>query len=266
LPTPERISLAIFDWGGTTVDFGCLAPAGAFVAAFAERGVAVTMAEVRGPMGLHKKDHMREMLRTAQVGDKWRAKHGRDWSEADIDDLYRLVTPMQVAAAAKYGIVLPGVNECMSTLRSRGLKIGASTGYFQEAADVTYNLAKEGGYVPDYSICADEVPAGRPAPWMIFRVMEKLGVYPPSAVVKVGDTVVDIIDGLNAGCWSVGIIDTGNEIGLSEAEFTALPTAERDARRTAARTRLLAAGAHAVANTIAEIPAIIASLPIGTKL
>ena len=75
--TPLTIQLVVFDWAGTTIDFGCMAPAGAFVAAFAANGVDVTLAEARGPMGLHKKDHIRAMLCTASVGAKWRAAVGR---------------------------------------------------------------------------------------------------------------------------------------------------------------------------------------------
>src|SRR4051812_16734871 len=85
-----EIGLVVFDWAGTTIDYGCLAPAGAFVAAFAERGVTVTLSEARGPMGLHKKDHIRTMLQMEAVGWKWRAAVGRDWSEADVEALYKV--------------------------------------------------------------------------------------------------------------------------------------------------------------------------------
>ena len=45
-------------------------------------------------------------------------------------------------------------------------------------------LAKQQGYEPDANVCGDDVPAGRPAPWMIFRVMEQLDVYPPAAAFQ----------------------------------------------------------------------------------
>ncbi len=37
----------------------------------------------------------------------------------------------------------------------------------------------------------------------------------------------DIEEGLNAGMWTIGVAMTGNEVGLSEAEITKLPVAER---------------------------------------
>lgn len=256
--TPIEIQLVVFDWAGTTIDHGCLAPAGAFVASFAARGVAVTIAEARGPMGLHKKDHIRAMLRTDSVGKKWRDATGQDWTETDVEELYRDVTPRQLAAVDQYSELIPGFLDVLHTLRARKLKIAGSTGYFHAASDAVLAAAKRQGYTPDFNICADDVPAGRPAPWMIFRCMEALGVYPPASVVKVGDTVIDIEDGLNAGCWSVGVVDSSNEIGLSAAEFAALAEDEKDSRRAEVAKRYTAAGAHATIDSLAELPALIA--------
>ncbi|QJW94519.1 phosphonoacetaldehyde hydrolase [Frigoriglobus tundricola] len=261
MPTdPLEIRLAVLDWAGTVIDFGCVAPAGAFVATFAARGVAVTLPEARGPMGLHKKDHLRAMLRTESVGAKWRAATGREWAEADVVELYRDVTPRQVGAAQTYSALVPGATEVVAALRRAGVKIAGTTGYFHEAAAVVAAAAKSQGYAPDFNICADDVPAGRPAPWMVFRCMEALGVYPPAAVLKVGDTVIDIEDGRNAGCWSVGVVDTSNEMGLTEAEFAALPDPEKAVRRRLITDRYLAAGAHGVIGTLTELPGLVRSL------
>lgn len=252
--TAPEIKLVVFDWAGTTIDFGCLAPAEAFVAAFAARGVIVTLAEARAPMGLHKKDHIRAMLRNDVIAWRWREATGWDWTEASVEELYADVTPRQVEAAGTYSTLIADVIPTVEELRARGIKVAATTGYFREAAAVVQGAGKRQGYVPDFAICADDVPAGRPAPWMIFRCMEALGVYPPSAVVKVGDTVVDIEDGRNAGCWSVGVIDSSNEMGLAEAEFHALSEPEKDARREAVAARFTEAGAHGVIDTLAELP------------
>lgn len=248
------IRLVIFDWAGTTVDFGSCAPAGAFVEAFAKMNVPVTMAEARAPMGLHKKEHLRAMLGLPALGKRWRELRGNPWCEADIDELYRLVTPLQIEAAARHADLTPGLLETVAELRKRSVKIGATTGYFHEAAKACADAAAKQGYVPDFSICSDDVPAGRPAPWMIFRVMEALNVYPPSAVVKVGDTVVDIEDGLNAGVWSIGVVDSSNVMGLSAAEFTALSDTEREERRERVREVYHRAGASGIVNSIAGVP------------
>jgi phosphonoacetaldehyde hydrolase len=120
-----------------------------------------------------------------------------------------------------------------------------------------YRRAAEQGYRPDHCVCAEEVSAGRPAPWMIFRIMEALGVYPPSAVMKVGDTVPDVGEGLAAGAWSVGIVRSSSEVGCTAREWDALPQTEQHRRSARCRAKLLAAGAHAAVDTLAELPAVL---------
>jgi len=73
-------------------------------------------------------------------------------------------------------------------------------------------------------------------------------------VVKVGDTIIDIEDGLNAGCWSMGVVDSSNLMGLNEAEFLGLSAVAKADRRTKVREAYFAAGANAVIDTLAELP------------
>jgi phosphonoacetaldehyde hydrolase len=52
------IKLAVFDWAGTTVDYGCCAPAAVFIEGYRHKGVAITLAEARAPMGIEKRAHI----------------------------------------------------------------------------------------------------------------------------------------------------------------------------------------------------------------
>jgi len=252
--TTTDIGLVVLDWAGTVIDFGCLAPAGAFQKAFADDGVDATIAEVRAPMGLHKKDHIRVMLQQAPLAAKWLAAKTRPWTEADVEALYRRVTPLQVAAAREYSTLVPGVLECVAQLRALNVKIAGSTGYFHEAMEVCAAAGRRQGFAPDFNIGADDVPAGRPKPWMIFRCMEALDVFPPRRVVKVGDTVIDIEDGLNAGVWSVAVVESSSIMGLSQAEFAALSPEPQAEHRARVREEFEAAGADAVLNDLSELP------------
>jgi phosphonoacetaldehyde hydrolase len=124
--------------------------------------------------------------------------------------------------------------------------------------------AAAAGFAPHSTVCADEVPAGRPAPWMALTAAMQLGVYPMEACVKVGDTLVDIAEGLNAGMWTVGVTKTGNELGLSREEVEALAPADLASRLQAASDRLRQAGAHFIVEDVAHLPAMIAE--IGQRL
>ena len=80
----------IFDWAGTTVDYGSFAPVQAFVEAFEAFGITPTLEEVRKPMGMLKIDHIRTMLSMDRIHDLWKEKQGRDWTEDDVQHVYEI--------------------------------------------------------------------------------------------------------------------------------------------------------------------------------
>lgn len=243
----------VFDWAGTVIDFGSRAPVVALVALFAGRGLAISEEQARGPMGRHKRDHIRDILSLPAVAAQWKARHGSAFTEADVEAMYQDLLPLTLTAAREHAGLIPSVAALCAELRQRGLRIGSTTGYNAEMMAELVPLAASQGYSPDAVVTVSDVPAGRPAPWMCLRNAERLGIYPMAAVVKVGDTPVDIAEGLNAGMWTVGLAACGNEVGLSEAALAALPAEERARRIEAARVRLREAGAHYVVDHPAEL-------------
>jgi phosphonoacetaldehyde hydrolase len=258
-----KLQAVIFDWAGTTVDYGCFAPVAAFREAFAGFGVTLSDPEIRGPMGLLKRDHLRTLLRDPAIAARWREARGRDGDEADVEALNLAFERRLMATLADHAQPLPGVPALVEDLRRRGLKLGSTTGFTRAMMEVVAPAAGRLGYAPDCLVCADEVPAGRPAPHMIERNREQLGLADPRAILKVGDTVSDIEEGKNAGVWSVGVLRGGSELGLSEIEVAELPTPELHARLAVARARLLAAGADAILDHLTELPALIQRLEAG---
>lgn len=251
------LKAAILDWAGTTVDFGCVAPAVVFVQVFKNHGVDITMDQAREPMGAEKRNHIQEIAAMDAVRNTWKNVHGAEPTEADVDTMYAEFIPLQVACIAEYADLIPGTTETIDHMRNRGMKIGGTTGYSSEMTDVLGPEAAQRGYLPDVSVAANHVPKGRPAPWMAIKAAMDLGVYPMEACVKIGDTVPDIAEGLNAGMWSVGVVMTGNEIGMSESELAAADPGLVAAKRDRAYAKLAQAGAHYVVDSIAEIPPIL---------
>ncbi|MDX2030328.1 MAG: phosphonoacetaldehyde hydrolase [Blastocatellia bacterium] len=250
-----RLKAAILDWAGTTVDFGSCAPAAVFLDVFFRRGLEITMEQAREPMGLPKKDHIRAISELPAVAAAWERIHGKRPTEADIDSMYAEFVPLQMACLRDYSELIPGVIEAIRALRERGMKIGSTTGYTEEMMAVLAEEARRQGYRPDCIVVPSQVPAGRPHPYMCWRVATELQVYPPAALVKVGDTIADIYEGLNAGMWTVAFAMTGNELGLGPEEAGRLTSEEWRTRRTAAHARLTRAGAHVVVDGIADLPA-----------
>lgn len=250
---PARIRAVILDWAGTTVDFGSLAPTRTLERVFLARGVAVTDAEIRAHMGIAKRTQIARILETPRVNALWREVRGVAPRDADVDELYEQFVPLQTGCLLEYSHVLPGVPEAVEALRRRGLKIGSTTGYTREMMDIIAAAAAREGYAPDCTLTPGEVGSGRPQPFMIYENAVRLQVYPMAAIVKVGDTVADIEEGLNAGCWSVGVALSGNLVGLSPDELRTLSAAEAEARLNSARAELTAAGAHFVVDTVAQL-------------
>jgi phosphonoacetaldehyde hydrolase len=244
------VKAVILDWAGTTMDYGCYAPAVVFIEVFKRHGVEITMAEAREPMGAHKKVHIRAISQNPAVGERWRDVHGRACSEDDVEAMFQEFIPLQLDCLADYAELIPGTLEALVLFRNRGLKIGSTTGYTGEMMELLLAEAKKRGYAPDSTVCATDVPAGRPEPWMCLRNAQNLGVYPMEAIIKIGDTLPDIEEGLNAGMWTIGLAKTGNEMGLNGREIDALDPEDIDQRLTRARKRMAQTGAHYVVDGI----------------
>lgn len=251
------IRAVIFDWAGTTVDHGSRAPIEAVRAVFRLRGIEVAERLARGPMGMAKLDHLRLLVAEPSIASAWERQSGRPPTEADVLAMYEDFRPLQLAQIESHGGVIDGVADVVRDLRARGIAIGSTTGYFREAAEASATVARRDGYEPDLVVIPDDVSGGRPAPWMMFRCMELLGVYPPASVVKVGDTRIDIEEARNAGTWAVGVAATGNEIGLSAPDLASLPHGEREGRLAIVREAFVGWGADDVVGSVADLlPAI----------
>lgn len=256
----KKIECVIFDWAGTVVDYGCFAPVAAFVESFEEIGLPVTPAETRAYMGLTKVEEIRALFRLERVSRAFRNQYGRDWNEDDVQARYLSFQKILFATLERYTEPIPGVIEAVEKLRAEGIKIGSTTGYTRQMMDLVIPAAEQKGYQVDYCATSDLLPAGRPAPYMIFENMTKLSVPSLDSVVKVGDTIADIREGVSAKVCSVGVILGSNEMALTQEETLALPAEELEARVEAVRQRMLDAGASYTIRTMQELPALIEKL------
>ncbi|ARU05030.1 phosphonoacetaldehyde hydrolase [Comamonas serinivorans] len=249
------LQAVIFDWAGTLVDFGSLAPTQIFVEAFATFGISLTLAQARGPMGLSKWHHIHQLLQDERIASQWQAAFGRRPAQADVDAIYARFMPMQIAKVGQFSAPIDGAAEVLSWLRAQGLKVGSCSGYPREVLDQLLPQAAAAGIAPDHVVAGDELSAGgRPGPFMALANVLALGVTDVRACVKVDDTVPGIEEGLNAGMWTVGLSLSGNEVGYSPEELTHVSAAYVDARVAEAEAKLKRAGAHHVVRSIAELP------------
>ncbi|MFF0410402.1 phosphonatase-like hydrolase [Kitasatospora sp. NPDC004745] len=207
------IELAALDMAGTTVNESG-AVYRALRTAVERTGVAVAETDLQTWMGTDKREAIAALVRlgggtpTPELVEESYAAFAEYLREA-----YRATPPQAI----------PGVEAALAELRRRGIKVALTTGF---SDDVAYPLLEslgwstgEGGNL-DAVVTSDEVPRGRPAPYMIHRAMEKTGVVATSRVLAAGDTVVDVEAGSNAGAGVVVGVLTGE---LTRADFEGHP-------------------------------------------
>lgn len=251
---PDSPIQAVFlDWAGTVVDHGSIAPVKALEDIFADAGVPVPRPLVRSYMGLAKKDHIRKLLEEPEVIAKWISAHGKAPTEGNVKQLYQRFEPQMMALLAGYADVISGTAETTEILRARGIKIAGTTGYTRPMLEHLQTLAAAQGYRTDASLVPEDVGAGRPYPWMCYKLAIDLRIYPLSACVKVGDTESDIREGRNAGMWTIGLTRSGNAVGLTEAEWHHLDLKDQSRLLASAEKDLRNAGAHYTAEAIGDI-------------
>ena len=256
----NSIGGVVLDWAGTMIDYGSLAPAAVFQEVFRLRGVEVTVAEAREPMGRAKRDHIAAVANLSSVAARWQAETGQHPTEADIDQMYAEFLPLQKSVLQNHCELIPGALQTFRWCREHSIGVASTTGYTRDLMQGVLPFAAQAGYTPDVVLCAEDAPQGRPAPWLIFQCAQHIGVYPMHRIVKVDDTVVGIEAGANAGTWNVGIVRSGNLMGMSEDEVSALPAAELEVREARAREQLIDAGAHYTIPTVADLPEAIAGI------
>ncbi|MFE1599633.1 phosphonoacetaldehyde hydrolase [Methylobacterium sp. ID0610] len=255
--TPRKLQAAILDWAGTVVDFGSFAPTQIFVEAFAEFGVAVSLAEARGPMGMGKWDHIRTLCNDPGIAARFAERFGRAPTDADVTAIYERFMPLQIEKIGAHSALIPGALDAIAALRARGMKIGSCSGYPARVMERVVALARRNGYVVDHVVATDEVPNGRPWPAQALANVIALGIDDVAACVKVDDTVPGILEGRRAGMWTVALTCSGNALGLTHAAFRALPPERLTAERARIGALFADSRPHFLIDTIADLPAVI---------
>lgn len=117
-----------------------------------------------------------------------------------------------------------GVKEIFTYCREHNILVILNTGYNRATAtSLLAKLPRDIVEQVDLLVTADDVANSRPAPDMIFLAMEKLDITDATMVWKIGDSGIDIQEGINASC--------GKSIGITTGAQTReqLLTADPDA-------------------------------------
>ena len=243
------INAVIFDWAGTTIDYGSRAPIVAFQKAFENVGIQISEAEIRQDMGLDKYTHIHKIMDLPAVQNDWQARFQVLPTEDDCNQIFSDFKAILLSSLTEFGQLKPGMSEVIDYLNTHHISYGTTTGYDAEMLALVLPIAARQGYQPAVNITS-----------------EQLNITDPTKVMKVGDSVNDILEGNNANAVSVGIIDGSNIMGLSEIAFHTLSSAEQAERRAQVTAEYQRAGADYILQSMAELPALIAQInqPVAT--
>lgn len=195
------IELVVFDIAGTTVEENSavyLALREAVVAA----GGAPSDRDIESWMGASKREAITGMLTDALGAEPDSALVDRAFDDfrQRLEVAYRAVPPTPIE----------GVPEVFAALREREIKVVLTTGFDREVTDSLLAALGWDLTVLDGVICIDDVPRGRPAPYMIHQAMRLAGVIDVRSVLVAGDTARDLQAGTNAGAGVVIGVLTGD--------------------------------------------------------
>ena len=249
----NMVKAVIFDWAGTAVDYGCMAPQAAFKTIFDEKKIELEVNDIRRFMGLNKLEHIKLILSLDYIKEQWKDRYGIIPGGEEAKKLYSQFEPFLIDIVARYSDPVPGMVELCENLREKGIKIGSTTGYNDNIMKILTDSAKEKGYSPDSVVTPDRMPAGRPAPYMCYQNAINLEVYPMGSILKVGDTLSDIHEGLNAGMWTAAVVKGSNDLGLSLDEVNAIDSKVLEDKCKTVRERYIKNGVHFIAETISDI-------------
>jgi phosphonatase-like hydrolase len=208
----KAIKLAVFDIAGTTIKDNSNV-AGSFQHAFLNHGFEnVTLAEANEKMGYPKPLAIQAIL----------SNHVEDKATITLD-LIDAIHEDFVQNMIDYYRHAPGIEpmddaeDTFNALRRKGIKIGLDTGFSRDITDVILErVGWKNSPLIDVTVCSDEVAKGRPYPDMIRVMMDRFGVTDPKEVIKIGDTEVDVNEGINTGCLMNIAVTTG---AFSEEEL-----------------------------------------------
>lgn len=197
----RSIQLVVFDMAGTTVRDDGQVPR-AFVEALGRHGIETTEAQIAAVRGASKREAIRRFVSgTAAERHNVAEAAYRTFRE----DLSRVFADGGVRA-------VPGAANLFEWLHEKGVRVALNTGFDRDITTLLLSALRWDAGVVDAVICGDDVAEGRPAPHLILEAMRATGIVDPHRVASVGDTVLDLEAGWNAGVrWNIGVLSGAHD-------------------------------------------------------
>ena len=196
----REVKLVVCDMTGTTIrDTGQVTHA--FVDTLREYELEFTPEQLHRVRGCSKRQALRNFIPDGP-------DHGRRAEEVYVSFCHRLAQRFAIDGIEP----IDGAEQTFRALRAEGVSVALTTGLGRDVTDLLLKGLKWDEDVVDAVVCGDDVRQGRPAPYLIFHAMETTGTISAHEVVNIGDTVVDLESGYNAGVpFNVGVLSGAHD-------------------------------------------------------
>ena len=211
------IELVVFDMAGTTIEDTGQVPE-AFTTVLRRHGIEITQEALRSVRGASKREAIRHFL-------EQQPSTGTLDLSARTEQVFAEFRQCLATIYAERGIrTIPGAAETFAWLHQRGVRMALNTGFDRVITELILHTVGWEKDTVDAVVCGDDVPRGRPAPYLIFHAMQATGVISMQRVANVGDTILDLQAGRNASArWNIGVLSGAHtKEQLEQVEHTHL--------------------------------------------
>jgi len=225
------------------------------IASFKDNGLDIDESTVRSTIGISKKAHIELLL--DRINNHSPNIDGISKLGHVSDRIYERFLEHLRHEIVAHNDVVPGLNEVLDYLSDENIRIGSTTGYTRGNIKLISRDVASKGFAPECIVCSDEVAQGRPSPLMALTNMCRLGIWPAKHCIKVDDSIAGIQEGINANMWTVAVVLSGADAGLTTEQVDHMDPATLNAIVQQASENFYRSGCDFVIPTVRELPGVI---------
>jgi len=210
-----RTKLLVFDMAGTTVNENGIVYKTLYET-LKNYGIDVTKKEIEKWHGANKYHVLEHYLRNSRSEKS--THDNREHEKKVLTETFDTNLKRQYFEKSSISLIDETLPILFNDIRKQGIKIALNTGYSKGIQENIIRTLHMNDFVDGY-ISSEDVKYGRPYPYMIYRLMEQYEIESPKEVIKIGDTVNDVLEGINAHCFTIGVLsgaDTREQLKESD--------------------------------------------------
>lgn len=254
-----KVKGCIFDLGGTIVDKYSRTPFISLKNCFQKRNIFLHERLIFKDMGMHKLDHINEILKDPYIRIDWMNKFGKYPEKDDGIKIFKDFNEIQKLNTIDYLDIIPETRRTIDYLHYRKIKTGVTTGFNKEITELVRDkLNNNYIYIESFvsSTCLDK--PSRPFPFMIQENMKRLNIDNPKSIIKIDDTKIGIEEGKNAGCITVGVYRWSTYMKICDVENEyRIPRDDFDFKISESKNTLREANPDFLIRSLDELPDVI---------